>query len=231
LRYQVKIWEQYLKQNPSAANLPVIIPLVLYHGLEKWNIGTRFSDLILDPEEELKTYIPDFSYLLYDLSDYSDEQIRGAALMRAALLLLKYIYHPDLAIYLRRIFPLLKELSRPGQGLSSLESIIRYIFNVSDRVSVDELKEMIENNLTKKNEEVIMTIAEQLVQQGLQQGLQQAILDVLEARFSDIPLSLREKLSGISDRTILKDLLKKAAVVPSASELEKKIPAGASNLS
>jgi len=42
LRYQVKVWELYFSQNKEARELPVIIPMVLYHGQEEWSIGPPF---------------------------------------------------------------------------------------------------------------------------------------------------------------------------------------------
>ncbi|MGA1874772.1 MAG: hypothetical protein ACMUIA_04125 [bacterium] len=95
------------------------------------------------------------------------------AILRVSLLLLKYIFHPDLPGYLRQIFPLLRDLiSQPGRGLSFFESVIRYVFNATDKIGVDELKEIVNKSLAVNKEDFIMTLAEQLVQQGLQQGLQ-----------------------------------------------------------
>jgi len=97
----------------KAKRLPVIVPLVFYHGTRHWRVGTRLSDLIEGPREDLKAYIPDFSYLLCDLSPYGNAQIKGAAILRVFLMLLKYIHHPELAVYLRQILPLLKEREMP----------------------------------------------------------------------------------------------------------------------
>ncbi|MCP4352946.1 MAG: Rpn family recombination-promoting nuclease/putative transposase [Desulfobacterales bacterium] len=41
LEYKTKIWRLHLKQNPKDS-LPVIVPLVMYHGENKWNIGKNF---------------------------------------------------------------------------------------------------------------------------------------------------------------------------------------------
>jgi predicted transposase/invertase (TIGR01784 family) len=255
LRYQVKIWELYLKQNKEARALPMIIPLVLYHGEDEWKIGTRLSDVVpAGQREELRPYLPDFSYLLCDISASPDDQIRGMAILRASLLVLKYIRHPDLARHLLEIFSALEDLI-PGAGqgfIDWLESIFRYIFNASDDVSVEELKKIVEKCLDKSKEGLVMTVAEQLiqkgvqqgaqqgwqqgiqqglqqgVQQGLQQGLQQGevkkaredIVNVLEIRFGDISLSLKERLTAICDQTILEDLLRKAVTVASLTDLE-----------
>jgi len=239
LRYQVKIWELYLKQNKEARALPMIIPLVLYHGEDEWKIGTRLSDIVpAGQREELRPYLPDFSYLLCDISASPDDQIRGMAILRASLLVLKYIRHPDLARHLLEIFSSLEDLI-PGAGqefIDWLESIFRYIFNASDGVSVEELEKIVEKCLDKSKEGLVMTVAEQLIQkgreQGVQQGLQQGwqqgevkkaredIVNVLEIRFGDISLSLKERLAGICDQAILEDLLRKAVTVASLNEME-----------
>ena len=69
LEYMTKIWRLELKQS-KRRNLPIIIPLVLYHGKDKWTAGTHFSSLFKGPAEQLMGYIPDFKHILYDLSQY-----------------------------------------------------------------------------------------------------------------------------------------------------------------
>jgi len=87
LRYMVKIWEMLLKRREES-RFPVIIPLVLYHGKKGWKAGSRFRDLFNCPEDIL-IYIPDFQYLLWDATRYKDEEIKGMAILRVALLLMK----------------------------------------------------------------------------------------------------------------------------------------------
>ena len=101
LRYMVKIWE---KKNDHG--FPVIIPLVLYHGETRWRVGLNFRDLF-DFPEEVASFIPDFQYLLWDASGYSDEEIKGSIVLRVALLILKYIFREDLREHLPRILRLL----------------------------------------------------------------------------------------------------------------------------
>ena len=151
LRYQVRIWELFLKQNEKAKRLPVIIPLVLYHGKKKWRVGIQFSDLFMNPRPVLMAFIPDFSYLLCDLSVFGDDQIKGRAIMRLFLILLKYIHDPELVKYLREILPeLLNDPLLSSQELRDiLTTIFRYIISVSEVVGVDEIKEIVETGLGK----------------------------------------------------------------------------------
>ena len=50
LKYIRSIWELKMKQGEKE-KLPLIIPLVFYHGRLKWNIGLRLSDLLDDIPE------------------------------------------------------------------------------------------------------------------------------------------------------------------------------------
>lgn len=65
LQYMVQIWRQYNNQHPKLP-LPIILPLVVYHGKRSWNIGTKFSDLMVKGAEKFNKFIPDFEYILYE---------------------------------------------------------------------------------------------------------------------------------------------------------------------
>ena len=88
----VRIWEQALHQKQPL--LP-ILPLVFYHGRHRWTVAENFRALFETPVE-LEPYLPEYRYLLYDLNRYKDEELQGAKILRAPLLLLKYIFRRDL---------------------------------------------------------------------------------------------------------------------------------------
>jgi hypothetical protein len=69
LRYLVRIWD-FLEKQGGRVPLPVILHLVLYHGKARWRISWSFSSLFAAPEV-LKPYVPEFTYLLTDLSRFS----------------------------------------------------------------------------------------------------------------------------------------------------------------
>ncbi|MBA7544998.1 hypothetical protein ES705_37360 [subsurface metagenome] len=51
-----------------------------------WQVGLEFQDLF-DLPEALQGLLTDFRYLLYDLTQYSDEDIRGAVTSKVALMI------------------------------------------------------------------------------------------------------------------------------------------------
>jgi hypothetical protein len=91
LRYEVRIWEGFCKQNPSAKRLPPILPLVLHHSTKGWTAPTAFED-VLDVDDDLRVmvgdYVPRFRFLLDDISDASDDSLRGRAMSALARLTL-----------------------------------------------------------------------------------------------------------------------------------------------
>jgi predicted transposase/invertase (TIGR01784 family) len=80
LKYMVRIWESYFKQNKKVRYLPVIIPMVVYHGEKKWRIDSRFNSLF-EETEHMEEYIPNFRYDVYDVSHIPDEDIQGACVV------------------------------------------------------------------------------------------------------------------------------------------------------
>jgi len=50
----------------------VIIPVVFYHGTNKWNIPERFLDNF-HVSGDLKSYLLDFSYILFDTNRWNPD--------------------------------------------------------------------------------------------------------------------------------------------------------------
>jgi predicted transposase/invertase (TIGR01784 family) len=223
LEYMVKIWRLHLKQNPGKGLLPLIIPLVVYHGAEPWRSGTRLMDLLSGPTEALARYIPDFQFLLYDLTKYKDEDIKGMIVSRVGLLVMKHIFRDDLPDLLKRVMELLAELSDTKRALDYVETIIRYVINASDTVSLKDLKTIIEQSYFQKKEGELMTIAEQLRREGQLEDARDSILDNLEARFNVTPQYIVKELKGIDEIAVLRQLRKKAVVVEGLEEFKEMV--------
>ncbi len=173
LRYMTRIWEQWLKTGKGRP-LPAIIPCVVYHGRETWTVGSEFHDLF-DHPGALDHVVPSFEYLLCDLSRYSDEEIKGAVVLRVAFLLLKHIFSKDLPEKFPGILGLLKDLLNKRNGLEYLETVLRYVASGSDQISREAIEESVRQVFEGQGGDIMPTIAEQLIEQGKQQGMQQGI--------------------------------------------------------
>jgi predicted transposase/invertase (TIGR01784 family) len=198
LKYMVRIWELHLKQNKNAETLPVIIPIVIYHGPQEWNVDTRFISLFNAPGN-LEEYIPDFKYNLYDISHVPDEEIKGAILLRILFKTLKYIFTPGLRYKLREeIFPLFLELKDKEKGTEYLEVLLRYLTGSARNLPEDELNETV-IQLFEEGGDLMATIAEKWKQQGKTEGKTEGKLEGKkegrkEGKWDVVKRSLKEGL-------------------------------------
>ena len=87
LRYMVCIWTEYAKEaeahSPGCTerkefHFPPILPIVYYEGSGQWTAGMRLQDRIW-LSETLGPYMPDFSYFLVRIHDYSNEELLDRA--------------------------------------------------------------------------------------------------------------------------------------------------------
>jgi len=224
LEYMVKIWRLGQKQG-GFGKLSIVVPLVLYHGRSKWRINENFLSGFNGPVESLVEYIPDFRYVLYDLSEYSDDEIKGTVMARVTMLLLKHVFEPDLADRLPDIFSLLKELSKKKTGLQYFESLVKYVFSHVDDITVDKMQAIVHNALLEDKGEYIVTLAEKLRKQGLEQGLEQGLFEAVELgisiKFED-PEETRaiiEKIKKVKNIGLLKALKESLKTANSPSDL------------
>ena len=170
LKYMVRIWELYLKQNKKAKYLPVIIPLVIYHGEPKWSLSKKFISLFEDPAD-LGQYIPDFGFKLYDISHMPDGDIKGTPLLRIFLTTFKYIYSPELKNKLWEIFKLFLELSDKAKISEYLEVLLRYLYNSPGEFNKKEIREHVTGILGKEGGDIMQTIAQQFREEGKHEGI------------------------------------------------------------
>jgi hypothetical protein len=68
---------------------------------------------------------------------------------------------------LPEILTLLKALLEKQTGLQYIEIIIRYILGTAENPTVSDLKNMVENNLSVMQGEMIMTLTEKIKQEGI----------------------------------------------------------------
>jgi predicted transposase/invertase (TIGR01784 family) len=181
LKYMVRIWELFLKQNKKAKYLPVIIPLVIYHGKPKWSLSTRFISLF-EETTDLEEYIPDFSFNLYDISHTPDEDIHGTPLLKIFLTTFKYITSPELRNVLWDIFKLFLELRDKTKVSEYLEVLLRYLVNSPGEFNKEELHEQV-ISILEEGGNIMQTIAQQFKEEGMEEKAKETAKRMLEKGF------------------------------------------------
>ena len=95
LKYMCFVWEEDINTNKPPR---IILPIIFYHGKEKWRVPGSFVEQF-DVDEEVKRFLLDFRYILFDTNpwdfrDESNQELRdNAFLFTALVLILAYISH------------------------------------------------------------------------------------------------------------------------------------------
>jgi len=160
----VEIWYLHLKQNDGSKKLPIIIPLLIYHGKKKWNISDKFSSLFED--NLLENYITDFKYEIYDISHLDDEEIKGSIITRITFLALEYIFSDELSHKLPEIFNLFMQISEKEKATEYLELFLRYLATSAKQLSLEELNKSLEE--LNEGADIMPTIANIYMERGLE---------------------------------------------------------------
>ncbi len=218
------LWER-LPSRDLLFRWPFGLPVVLYHGEAEWRAARDVGDLVEAPGG-LEPFQPRLRYWLCDLGRYGDEELRGAAVLRASFLVLKHIFGEGVREALPRALRMLAEVAGTRTGLETVEVLLRYVVAATDRVEAEDIREALARELGPKGEAIMPTLAEKWIEEGmakgLQQGLQQGlvkgrleaaredVLDALEARFGAVPGDVVDRVQGVEDLAKLKVLLRQA---------------------
>jgi predicted transposase/invertase (TIGR01784 family) len=141
LTYMVRIWENKLEKE-KAGGLPIIVPLVIYHGRPKWNIGRNLADIVIDypnVSSSIQKHVPDFEYLLYDFSEKGAEELKGEKELRIFLQILRYIFTTDIEQVIIVIEKASDDLEANQLSYSFFNTLITYILNTREDLPVDEV--------------------------------------------------------------------------------------------
>lgn len=201
LHYMVRIWDDKAFKEKKD-KIPIIIPMAVYHGKESWNIGLRLSDLMEgyeDLPQEMKKYIPEYEYLIYDLSGYTDDEIKGDVQLRIVIKILRAIFKSDEEFFgtFKEAVEVLDKLEKQEKGIEYFKTFIYYILNARKGVTLTEIYDLVKEVSVERSDE-IMTIAEELLKEGMEkgilQGMEKGILQGIEKGMERGMIQERKKL-------------------------------------
>ncbi|MEW6368703.1 MAG: Rpn family recombination-promoting nuclease/putative transposase [Acidobacteriota bacterium] len=221
LRYMFRVWESRVRPREKLAP---IVPIVVYHGREGWNIGVDLH-AVFEMPFELKRMVPDYEYVLCDLSSHSDADIKGELLSRAGLLLMKHIFQDDLPERFRDVLRLLSELAERQEAIEWLEVFLRYVTRGTDKIGRDDLRRAVEGQFSREGGGIVGTLADQWIEEGMRKGLQQGLLRAIEMglqlKFGADGLRLLPEIRKISDADVLEAIEQGIKTVATIEELKR----------
>ena len=200
LGYFVEIAKSWHEKNPTQ-RLPAIIPLVVHHSQAGWTGPKRLSELVdLDDEDRelLTPHLPDFEFLLDDLSRTPSEELKrrtASALGRLALFMLKESRgEQSLLDSLLSWRDVVEKIAKTPNSVAALAAILSYIMRVS-KATPEQVHEATKK-LGEKAVEAFVSGADILIARGKAEGKAELAQRLLTLKFGALPAAAAEKLGG-----------------------------------
>ena len=217
LIYMAEIWRDIYQNTEihererKSYRVPVIIPAVLYNGVENWTASEEFRDL-LSESGRFGSHALNFRYLLFDVNRYQEEDLYKAANLIASVFALdQKMGKGEVVKRLKRLAEWIKGIEKDEFRVFTtwLEHVLLKRLGENQR---KETEEILSTNDPREVEQMIYNIElaleemqEQAMKDGKLEGEQKGKLeDARNALIEGIEPTVVAKITGLSLETIQK---------------------------
>ena len=173
LDYMVRMHQHHLRQGQP---LGPIIAVLVYHGTGRWTTARTIDELLAGPRT-LRRFHPHFDLPMLDLSRVPDDQMPHSPLLRAGLLLLKYVDAPDFGDRVVRIIPEAVADTTNALRLQWLRAALTYARLASSQFREEQLRQLVSNLRDPESRDFTMTLTEELHLKGKAEGKMEGIAE------------------------------------------------------
>jgi len=177
LKYLINIMDDYLNKNKTET-LPLVYPMVIYHGTQPWSYSTDIRDLIDAPRELIDRYFLQ-PFHLVDLGKIDDEEIKNHAWAGIMEFALKHIFKRDVLPYIKNIAPEMRRIVQED-GEQYVELVLEYAMDSGELSSEDAFVQLVNQEISRPIGEKIMTFEELAINKGMQKGMQKGMEQGME---------------------------------------------------
>lgn len=204
---QCVMWWSWRRLHREARHLPVIVPVVVYNGPRPWRAPTDMHALYgLSGElrAALGSHVLSYALVLDDLSAVEDEALRSRRMDAYARLCLFAMGRAAAADFLERLRAWHVELRLVfGSGnRERIASFLLYTYRVHRHTDPDTIHEHITDVIGPEHEEVMLSVAEQLMERGFEKGLERGqrvtLLRLLGRRFGPLSQQVAARIEAAS---------------------------------
>jgi predicted transposase/invertase (TIGR01784 family) len=206
--YMLLLLESHMKNNEK---LPIVIPLVLYNGKEKYSAPRNFWELFDNPL--MAQNLMGSDYNLVDLESMSDDQFNYDKALSLINYVMKHIHERDLLLMIKNAMRICKTalIIDKRKNYVHFKHILWYINNKVPEDRKIELDELIDENLPTEDEseEIMRTIAQSYRDEGFEkgvvQGIEKAIIETaIKMLKLETDISFIQDVTGLTKQEILK---------------------------
>ena len=187
LDYMRSIYREQIRQEKEPT---LVVPVLFYHGREKWSSPVSFLDTFKLPKgakELLKDNVLNFSYCVFDLSVRQYEKMNFSSSMQGSLFALHHYWHLRQEEYLREFGNRLGKLRKEDPVF--LEKILAYIM-AAGRLELKELYKHVPEKEVIQNMGIVELMVEQKKAEAREEGIEKVAKTMLMEGFSLFLISL-----------------------------------------
>jgi len=192
------IWQRLVTEREQHQDdvLPEILPVVLYHGEERWDAPLQFAELIANGLDS--PHVPHYRPVFVDLTVIPDEQITGSLRAVLGLVALKYS-----RLQLKQdAMDRLTELLHRGEADPAVRHLVRVVQQIYANVkSSDDVKRLMASASRLGYHEVeggYMTFAQEMVEKGRNEGLEQGLEEGSLQRSREVLIRQLDRKFGLT---------------------------------
>ena len=200
--YLIRLLEAHLKQHPDEP-LPFVYPMVVYTGQEAWNAPLDIFPLFGDQQSLAQEWFLK-PFQLLNIHKIPDDEMRQRQWCGIVEFALKYKKVRDFRKFLETLLPWLQELDKKNSssGFSLVTIVVKYILDGLEAKGFKEFAEQVQKHLSVKLGGKIMTLAQELKEQGINIGKLELIINQLKRRFKEIPKTYLALLERADSKTL-----------------------------
>nr|WP_242518809.1 DUF4351 domain-containing protein [Halochromatium roseum] len=120
---------------------------------------------------------------------------------RLVQLALRWIFSDQPLEHLQRLIALINQVADRDTALQSLESLLRYDVQGTQRVEEDDARRLLEQ--TAPGDPIMQTFIDRYIEQGREQGKAEMLLRQMERKFGPIDVRLRQQIQEADAETLL----------------------------
>jgi predicted transposase YdaD len=183
LKNMVNIWDSHIlknkgneenkenKENKSTKTLPLIIPLLIYHGKDSWESDKSFISMF-DAPDAMKRYIPNFDMILFDLPRMTAESIKGSSEVRLVMMALRYSFEREIASRFGNVFVIFNEFKDQATIDRYFNMLMNYYGTTIVDLKPEQIMEVIDT-VWKEGGTMSKTLFEILEERGKEIGAEE----------------------------------------------------------
>jgi len=193
-QYIVAIWRDHIKQT-QAKTLPLVVPLVFYHGARPYDGARDIRDLIQAPQALIEEILFKPFHLI-DTHHIADETLREQHWAGVMAFVMKHIFARDCMTFIQPLLEMVRSLEQKTGATDYIVALLNYLLEVGNTGQLETLVDTLREGLSDRGDEV-MSIAEMLREAGRKAGIQTGIQTGIHTGESNVLVRQLERKFGV----------------------------------